>query len=106
MGDRSSWRIANPGDPNGLFNVLSAPSRPGRRVLLHLSYSCASPFGPAVLLTQDPIRTSGPGEFRRTGTGATAVPTALRASAGSGVAPEHARDTWLGTQDLGRIHSR
>jgi hypothetical protein len=25
-----------------------------RRALLHLSYSCASPFGPAILVTQDP----------------------------------------------------
>src|ERR1700693_568715 len=28
-----------------------------RRTYLHLSYSCASPFGPALLVTQDPTRT-------------------------------------------------
>jgi hypothetical protein len=28
-----------------------------RRTCLHLSYSCASPFGPAILVTQDPIWT-------------------------------------------------
>ena len=28
-----------------------------RRALLHLSYSCAAPFGPAILVTQDPKRT-------------------------------------------------
>src|SRR6266853_6934533 len=28
-----------------------------RRTFLHLSYSCASPFGPAILVTQDPNRT-------------------------------------------------
>ena len=27
--------------------------------LLHLSYSCAPPYGPAILVTQDPSRTSG-----------------------------------------------
>jgi hypothetical protein len=32
----------------------SAPDCRTRRALLHLSYSCASPFGPAVLVTQDP----------------------------------------------------
>jgi hypothetical protein len=26
-------------------------------LFLHLSYSCATPFGPALLVTQDPIRT-------------------------------------------------
>ena len=34
----------------------SAPC-PTRRALLHLSYSCASPFGPATLVTHDPERT-------------------------------------------------
>ena len=29
-----------------------------RRALLHLSYSCAPPFGPATLVTQDPKRAS------------------------------------------------
>src|SRR5258708_11658906 len=28
------------------------------RAFLHLSYSCASPCGPAILVTQDPIRKS------------------------------------------------
>src|SRR5580704_14905766 len=30
-----------------------------RRTYLHLSYSCASPFGPALLVTQDPSQTCG-----------------------------------------------
>ena len=30
----------------------SAPDRRTRRALLHLSYSCAAPFGPAMLVTQ------------------------------------------------------
>src|SRR5712692_8014698 len=38
------------------------PDRRTRRDLLHLSYSCAPPFGPAILVTQDPQRSSGPGE--------------------------------------------
>src|SRR5258708_22544455 len=32
----------------------SAPDYRTRRALLHLSYSCASPFGPAILVTHDP----------------------------------------------------
>src|SRR6266852_5054015 len=39
--------------------LRSAPDCRTRRVLLHLSYSCASPFGPALLVTQDPDRTCG-----------------------------------------------
>jgi hypothetical protein len=35
----------------------SAPDRRTRRALLHLSYSCAWPFGPAMLVTQDPTQT-------------------------------------------------
>src|SRR6202040_4242029 len=31
-----------------------------RRAFLHLSYSYASPFGPAILVTQDPTRTLAP----------------------------------------------
>src|SRR6202008_181149 len=31
-----------------------------RRALLHLSYSCAPPCGPAILVTHDPFKTSGP----------------------------------------------
>src|SRR5713226_3872877 len=34
--------------------LRSAPDRRPRRVSLHLSYSCAWPFGPATLVTQDP----------------------------------------------------
>src|SRR5204863_3493333 len=37
--------------------LRSAPDRRTRRALLHLSYSCASPFGPAILVTHDPERT-------------------------------------------------
>jgi len=37
--------------------LRSAPDCRTRRVLLHLSYSCASPFGPALLVTQDPMQT-------------------------------------------------
>jgi hypothetical protein len=36
------------------------PDHRTRRALLHLQYSCASPCGPAILVTQDPIRNSGP----------------------------------------------
>ncbi len=35
----------------------SAPDRRTRRALLHLSYSCAAPFGPAILVTQSHKRT-------------------------------------------------
>src|ERR1700693_6218460 len=34
----------------------STPDCRTRRALLHLSYSCASPFGPATLVTHDPNR--------------------------------------------------
>src|SRR5882762_4287942 len=34
------------------------PDRRTRRALLHLQYSCAAPFGPAILVTQDPNRSS------------------------------------------------
>jgi hypothetical protein len=41
--------------------LRSTPDCRPRRALLHLSYSCASPCGPAMLVTQDPDRTlSGP----------------------------------------------
>ncbi len=40
--------------------LRSAPDCRTRRVLLHLSYSCASPFGPALLVTQDPLRNKPP----------------------------------------------
>src|SRR5215469_6101655 len=33
------------------------PDRRTRRALLHLSYSSAPPFGPVMLVTQDPTRT-------------------------------------------------
>src|SRR5215469_15830554 len=37
--------------------LRSTPDCRPRRALLHLSYSCASPCGPALLVTQDPSRT-------------------------------------------------
>src|SRR6266436_7089222 len=37
--------------------LRSTPDCRPRRALLHLSYSCASPFGPAILVTHDPDRT-------------------------------------------------
>src|SRR5437667_4363728 len=37
--------------------LRSAPDCRPRRTSLHLSYSCATPFGPAILMTQDPSRT-------------------------------------------------
>ena len=37
--------------------LRSAPDCRSRRTFLHLSYSCAPPFGLAMLVTQDPIRT-------------------------------------------------
>ncbi len=40
--------------------LRSAPDCRTRRALLHLPYSCAPPCGPAILVTQDPIRTSSP----------------------------------------------
>ena len=40
----SAERRAPPGEPVG----------PNQRALLHLQYSCAAPFGPAMLVTQDP----------------------------------------------------
>src|SRR5215467_11491914 len=39
--------------------LRSAPDCRTRRALLHLSYSCALPCGRAMLVTQDPERTSG-----------------------------------------------
>ena len=38
--------------------LRSAPDCRPRRTFLHLSYSYAAPFGPALLVTQDPTRTS------------------------------------------------
>src|SRR5947208_22905 len=38
--------------------LRSAPDCRPRRALLHLSYSCIPPCGPAILVTQDPERTS------------------------------------------------
>src|SRR5258707_6473000 len=37
--------------------LRSTPDCRPRRALLHLSYSCASPFGPAILVTHIPQRT-------------------------------------------------
>src|SRR5713101_2279961 len=39
--------------------LRSTPDCRPRRTCLHLSYSYASPFGPALLVTQDPYRNSG-----------------------------------------------
>src|ERR1700724_2726214 len=36
--------------------LRSIPDCRPRRTSLHLSYSCATPFGPAILVTQDPSR--------------------------------------------------
>src|SRR5258708_28933506 len=47
--------------------LRSTPDCRPRRALLHLSYSCASPFGPAILVTHDPLRTSGVQCNRRSG---------------------------------------
>jgi penicillin-binding protein 1A len=38
--------------------TASTPDCRPRRTSLHLSYSCATPFGPVILVTQDPNRTS------------------------------------------------
>jgi hypothetical protein len=44
--------------------LRSTPDCRPRRALLHLSSSCAWPFGPAMLVTQDPIRKwGGPARF-------------------------------------------
>jgi hypothetical protein len=40
--------------------LRSTPDCRPRRALLHLSYSCIPPCGPAILVTQDPTRTSRP----------------------------------------------
>src|SRR5438094_3014213 len=37
--------------------LRSTPDCRPRRALLHLSYSCIPPCGPAILVTQDPTRT-------------------------------------------------
>src|ERR1700720_639240 len=37
--------------------LRSTPDCRPRRTFLHLSYSCATPFGPAILVTQDPSAT-------------------------------------------------
>src|ERR1039457_5143176 len=39
--------------------LRSTPDCRPRRALLHLSYSCIPPCGPAILVTQDPYATSG-----------------------------------------------
>src|ERR1700686_4232299 len=39
--------------------LRSTPDGRPRRTFLHLSYSCATPFGPAILVTQDPMRDIG-----------------------------------------------
>src|SRR5438552_7575938 len=40
--------------------LRSAPDHRTRRALLHLSYSCAAPVPPAMLVTHDPERKCGP----------------------------------------------
>src|SRR6476659_1129159 len=42
--------------------LRSTPDCRPRRTSLHLSYSCAAPCGPAILVTQDPSRSSA-GKF-------------------------------------------
>src|SRR6516162_7063344 len=42
--------------------LRSAPDRRTRRALLHLSYSSAPPFGPVMLVTQDPQRLLAAGD--------------------------------------------
>src|SRR6201984_840292 len=39
--------------------LRSTPDCRPRRAVLHLSYSCASPCGPTILVTQDPQRSLG-----------------------------------------------
>jgi hypothetical protein len=58
LGDSSHPRFAAV-DPLSIAAVTLArrQCRP-RRAFLHLSYSCAPPFGPATLVTQDPNRSS------------------------------------------------
>jgi len=48
------------GTDNGVCGLRSPPDCRSRRALLHLSYSCIPPCGPAILVTQDPKRSSGP----------------------------------------------
>ncbi len=58
--------FADDGLDNGAEVIVQSPRTraakgpPSSLVQLrfHLSYSCASPFGPALLVTQDPLRTS------------------------------------------------
>src|SRR5947207_3263968 len=44
--------------------LRSAPDCRTRRTYLHLSYSYAAPFGPALLVTQDPLRSLAGSKFR------------------------------------------
>src|SRR5438128_8461243 len=41
-------------DDSSCGGLRSTPDCRPRRAFLHLSYSCASPCGPAILVTQDP----------------------------------------------------
>src|SRR5260370_7561655 len=69
--------------------LRSAPDCRPRRTFLHLSYSCASPFGPAILVTQDPFRSSAHPKSR-TATGAQRAPEwhlAVRPSARDAPSP-------------------
>src|SRR6202521_3237353 len=45
--------------------LRSTPDCRPRRTYLHLSYSYASPCGPALLVTQDPLRSSAPDRIAR-----------------------------------------
>src|SRR5229473_7730290 len=63
--------------------LRSTPDCRPRRVLLHLSYSCAPPCGPAVLVTQDPSRTLGRSDLfltigRKLGIGTSVVQRVLK----------------------------
>src|SRR6201997_2973451 len=60
--------------------LRSTPDCRPRRAFLHLSYSCASPCGPALLVTQDPSPTSWPQLFcnaHTLRTSASALPSAI-----------------------------
>src|SRR6516164_769140 len=62
------------------------PDRRTRRALLHLSYSTPPPFGPVMLVTQDPQRTLG-----GAGSDAGQCPIATRCEGGSG---PHSNTLW------------
>ena len=51
------WPQCSPPSPAACSGLRPEPDCRPRRTYLHLSYGCASPFGPAILVTQDPNRT-------------------------------------------------